>query len=217
MEVLSQIRVAMNEAVQADEVPSSTPARTTVKVTQSIEEMMQAFAVRAAVFLGDQDCPYAEEFDGNDFTATHILALMGDEPVATMRIRYFSDFAKPERLAVRRGYRNSRIAFQVVRFGIELCRQKGYRRLYGHSQERLVPFWKRFGFQSVNAPDFVFSDHRYVELECFLEPHSDPIAVGTDPMVIIRPEGAWDEPGVLDRSSSRPATCPTGDNLAKRG
>ena len=210
MEVLSQIRAVMNEAVQADQVPSSTLAPTTVKVTQSIEEMMQVFAVRAAVFMGDQDCPYGEEFDGNDFTATQILGLVGEEPVATMRIRYFAGFAKPERLAVRRGYRKSGIAAKIIKFGMELCRKKGYLRLYGHSQARLVPFWENLGWQTIDTPDFEFSDHRYVEIECHLEPHPDPITIGKHPLELIRPEGAWDKPGVLDRSAIRPATCPIG-------
>ena len=215
MEVLSQIRAAMNEAVQADEVPAPAPATTTLKVTQSIEEMMQAFAVRAAVFMGDQECPYAEEFDGNDFAATHVLGLIGNEPVATARIRYFSDFAKVERIAVRRNYRKSTIAVQLVKFVIELCQRKGYQRLYGHSQVRLVNFWTRFGFVPINGAEFVFSDHRYVEMECLLEPHSDPIEIGMDPMVLSRPEGAWDRPGVLERSGQRSASCPTGDTQAK--
>jgi predicted GNAT family N-acyltransferase len=181
-------------------------------VAHSIEEMMQAFAVRAAVFMNEQDCPYAEEFDGNDFTATQILGLIDGEPVATMRIRYFSDFAKPERLAVRRGYRNLGMAAKVVEFGVELCRRKGYRRLYGHAQARLLHFWRLFDFQPINTPDFVFSDHRYVEIERILEPHPDPVTIGKDPLLLIRPEGAWDRPGILDRSRHRPAICPTGDD-----
>ena len=172
---------------------------------------MQAFIVRAAVFLGEQRCPYAEEFDGNDFTATQILGPIDDEPVATMRIRYFSDFAKPERLAVRQEFRKSRIAFDVVRFGLKLCREKGYRKLYGHSQHRLVPFWRRFGFRPTNTPHFVFSDHLYVELVCDLKPHPDPLTIDTDPMVLIRPESEWDRPAVLDRSAIRRATNPTDD------
>lgn len=216
MEVLSQIRAAMNEAVQADEIPASAPAPTTLKVTQNIEEMMQAFAVRAAVFMGDQECPYAEEFDGNDFAATHVLGLVGDEPVATARIRYFSDFAKLERFAVRRSYRKSTIAVQLVKFVTELCQRKGYQRLYGHSQIRLVNFWARFGFVPIDGAEFVFSDHRYVEMECLLEPHPDPIVIGKDPLVLSRPEGAWERPGVLERSSQRPVSCPTGDTHANR-
>lgn len=183
----------------------------TVKVAQTIEELMQAFAVRAAVNLGEQHFSYAEEFDGNDFTATQIVGLIDDEPVATMRIRYFSDFAKLERVAVRQEFRKSRIAFDVVRFGLRLCHKKGYRKLYGHAEEHLVRFWGRFGFKPMNTPRFVFSGHRFVELECDLEPHADPVTIDKDPMVLNRPESEWDRPGVLDRSAFRPVTNPAGD------
>ena len=173
---------------------------------------MQAFAVRSAVFLSEQNCPYAEEFDGNDFTATQFVGFVGGEPASACRVRYFSDFAKLERVAVRREFRRSGTAAEMIDFALELCRQKGYRKVYGHAQERLVPFWGRFGFEPINGAKFVFSDHEYVEILCDLEPHPNQVAIGGDPMVIIRPEGAWGEPGVLERSAERTATNPTGDD-----
>ena len=84
---------------------------------------MQAFVVRAAVFMSEQHCPYAEEFDGNDFTATQILGVIGEEPVAAIRIRYFANFAKLERLAVRREFRGRAVAATVIEFALELCRR----------------------------------------------------------------------------------------------
>lgn len=197
--------------------PQSQTAAVSVKVARSIEELMQAFAIRAAVFLSEQHCPYAEEFDGNDFSATQFLALVGGEPASTCRMRYFAEFAKLERVAVRREFRKSGVAAQMIDFALELCRQKGYRRIYGHAQARLVPFWQKFGFEPINSDKFTFSDHEYIEIECQLEPHPDPIMVGKNPMVIIRPEGAWDEPGVLERSAARPATNPTGEDSRGEG
>ena len=64
-----------------------------------------------------------------------------------MRIRYFADFAKIERMAIREEFRKTRTAFQLVRAGFRLCQKKGYTRIYGHSQKRLVNFWSRFGFR----------------------------------------------------------------------
>lgn len=183
-----------------------------VTVARSIEELMQAFAIRSAVFLSEQHCPYAEEFDGNDFTATQFLGLINGEPASTCRMRYFADFAKLERVAVRREFRKSGVAAQMIEYALDLCRQKGYRRIYGHAQARLVPFWQKFGFEPISSGKFTFSDHDYIEIECQLEPHPDPIAVGKNPMVLIRPEGNWDEPGVLEHSATRPATNPTGDD-----
>ena len=32
--------------------------------------------------MGEQQCPYWEEFDGNDYSASHLIAYVDDEPVA---------------------------------------------------------------------------------------------------------------------------------------
>src|ERR1041385_8141307 len=70
-------------------------------VAATPDAIQKVFALRAAVFMSEQDCPYEEEFDGNDFCATHILGLVDQQPAAVLRVRYFADFAKIERLAVR--------------------------------------------------------------------------------------------------------------------
>ncbi len=41
-----------------------------------------------------------------------------------------------------------------------------------------------------------------------LEPSDDAITLDSDPYVILRPEGDWDRPGVLDVSSDRAVTSP---------
>ena len=125
---------------------------------------MRVTTIRSAVYMAEQECPYDEEFDGNDFSATHLIGYVGNEPAACLRIRYFADFVKMERLAVRHEFRKTRLAFKIVRAGIELCRAKGYRKIYGHSQKRLLNFWSRFGFRPFEgSKEFVFSDFDYVE------------------------------------------------------
>ncbi len=173
------------------------------------DEVSRALAVRAAVFMIEQKCPYPEEFDGNDFCGTHILGTVDGEPAAAMRVRYFADFAKLERLSVLPRFRRTLIALEVVEKAVDLCRRKGYRKVYGHAQKHLVHFWQRFGFQPLQKNrKVVFSDHEYVEMWGVLAPHPDAITMDSDPMVIIRPEGQWDEPGVLDKSAERPPTNP---------
>lgn len=181
-----------------------------VSVAREFNDLMRVAAIRGAVYIGEQECPFEEEFDGNDMTATHLIGYAGDEPIACIRIRFFADFAKMERLAVRKEFRNSRISFMVVKAAIELCRKKGYRKIYGHAQRRLMDFWSRFGartFQGGKA--FVFSDFDYVEMLIEVEPHPEAIRLGTDPFVIIRPEGRWHQPGILERSSTRPVSRPS--------
>jgi len=185
---------------------------THIKIARNMEELMQAFVVRAAVFMSEESFSYADEFDGNDFTATQILGLIGDEPVATIRVRYFAGFAKPERLAVRREYRKTGVAADVIKFAVELCREKGYAKLYGHAEERLVPFWERFGFVRMGRPGFVSLDsHRYIEIERDLEPLPEAVSIAKDPIALISPEGEWADCGLPGRSAARCVAQPAGD------
>ena len=178
-------------------------------VCSNQEEVSRALAVRAAVFMIEQHCPYPEEFDGNDYCCTHILGTVDGEPAAAMRVRYFADFAKLERLAVLPRFRRTLAALEVVETAVEVCRRKGYRKVYGHAQKHLVHFWERFGFQPLHKNrKVVFSDHEYIEMWGALAPHPEAITMDSDPMTIIRREGHWDQPGVLDKSSARPPTNP---------
>jgi len=176
----------------------------TVSVARSLDDLMRVMSVRTAVYVAEQDCPYDEEFDGNDLLGTHLIGFVGGEPAGCLRIRFFADFAKLERVAIRKEFRNTRLAFQLIRAGIDLCRMKGYHRLYGHARKSLIGFWRHFGFELLTGGhELVFSDFDYVEMVAELEPHPHAIAIGMDPGVINRPEGRWHVPGVLEASASR--------------
>ena len=179
---------------------------TGIRVVTGFEDMMRVAAVRSAVYIGEQACPYDEEFDGNDLAATHLLALIGNEPAGCMRLRFFGDFAKLERLAVRKEFRKSRTAFELVRASVALCKEKGYSRIYGHAREDYLPFWQHFGFKlKENGAPFAFSDHVFVEMIDTIEPSPTALSLKDDPYRLIRPEGGWHVPGPLELSASRQA------------
>lgn len=177
---------------------------TGIRVVNGFEDMMRVAAIRSAVYIGEQACPYDEEFDGNDLAATHLLALIDNEPAGCMRLRFFGDFAKLERLAVRREFRTSRTAFQLVRASVALCREKGFRRIYGHARQDYLDFWRHFGFKlKENGAPFAFSDHVFVEMVDDIEPSPTALSLKDDPYRLIRPEGAWHAPGPLEASALR--------------
>jgi predicted GNAT family N-acyltransferase len=190
-------------------VPNSGTKDITVTVARTFDDLTRIAAIRGAVYIGEQECPYDEEYDGNDLAATHLIAYMGDEPIGCVRLRFFGDFVKCERMAIRKEFRKTRAAMLLAQAGLGLIRKKGYRRAYGHSQVRLVGLWRRLGFRPLEgAKPFVFSDFDYVEIVIDLEPDPDAIVIG-DPFVILRAEGRWHVPGILERSASRPATNPS--------
>jgi predicted GNAT family N-acyltransferase len=186
-----------------------------VRVAHSLSDLMAVVAIRASVYMSDQLCPYNEEFDGNDFCSAHLIGYVGKEPAGCIRARFFGDFCKLERLAVRADYRKTKLAFRIVRAGIELARKKGFRRVYGHVHERVLNFWTYFGAKPLGPNRRLrFSDFTYTEMVIELDPHEDPITIDSDPYVIIRPEGEWHAKGVLDASSLRPVTSPLHDQKA---
>lgn len=171
------------------------------KVVTRPEELMQVFAVRSAVYLAEQDCPYEEEFDGNDYTATHILALVDGDPAACARIRWFANVAKGERVAVLPRYRRTGVTGRLVDKSFEICRRKGYRRVLIHAQRRLINHWLEYGFKPKSNEIFRFSGYEYVTMVRDLEADENAITEDADPMVLNRPEGDFDRPGVLERSA----------------
>ncbi len=190
--------------------------KTDVRIARGFDDLLMVYAIRSAVYIAEQDCPFAEEFDGNDHCATHFLGFVEGEPAGCLRVRFFHDFVKLERLAIRKAFRRSTLAFEIVREGIEMARRKGFRRVYGHAREGLEPFWARFGGKLVEGSQpFVFSDHSYKEMVLEIEPAFDAINLSSGPMIILRPEGDWDRPGVLEQSSVRPTRRPTQNVVAK--
>ena len=67
----------------------------TVSVVTTPEALAQAFAIRSQVYIGEQKCPYEEEFDGNDFCATHFVAYIDGEPAGTLRVRHLDHAILP--------------------------------------------------------------------------------------------------------------------------
>ncbi|MGJ0505955.1 MAG: GNAT family N-acetyltransferase [Methylocystis sp.] len=197
--------------------PSRSNRRGYVRIGRGFDDLAMVYALRAAVYLAEQDCPYREEFDGNDACSTHFIGFVGDEPAGVLRARYFADFVKLERLAVLKRFRRSTIAFDLVREGISFARRKGFQRIYGHSREGLEPFWARFGARPFDDGRTIeFSDCRYTEMVIELTPDPDAITLNSGGQVIIRPEGDWDRPGVLEQSETRGSTYRAGNAVKTR-
>jgi predicted GNAT family N-acyltransferase len=175
---------------------------TSVRVVRSMDDMCKVIAVRSATYIAEQVCLYDEEFDGNDFCATHLLGSINNDPAGCIRMRFFGTFAKIERLAVRLEYRTSRLAFVLAKAAIDHCRAKGFTKIYGHARIDLVRFWQRLGFRPrPNRSELSFANIQYKELVLDCDLCEQAISLETDPMVIIRPEGKWDEVGPLEISA----------------
>jgi predicted GNAT family N-acyltransferase len=188
----------------------------TIKLASTSDEMMQCFMLRAAVFMGEQQCPYWEEYDGNDYTASHLILYVDGEPAASIRVRWFAGFAKLERAIILKRYRSYGLFLPFVNWAKEFCRKKGYPKAYLHGQRRLWPIFEKDGFRKVDDKVFHFSDHEYGAFACDLEVGENAPTVTTDPMVLNRPEDKLDMPGILEESMERGASNPHADWTERR-
>ena len=188
----------------------------TIKLASTSDELMQCFALRSAVYIGEQQCPYWEEFDGNDFTATHLILYVDGEPASSMRLRWFGTFVKFERAVILKRYRSMGLFVPFTQWAMQFARKKGYTRVYLHSQHRLWPIMERQGFRKVTEKIFNFSDHEYGAYYIDLEAYPEAPTMYSDPLVLNRPEDHLETPGILERSAERGATNPHADWTERR-
>ena len=117
-----------------------------IHIVRTPEDLQKAFCVRSIVFVDGQNCPYSVEVDGLDYSAIHFLGTIGDEPVATARIRLFKDYVKIERVAVRKEYRGKGFGKDLFAFILNHIAETGYKKMVLHAQVYLLKFYEDFGF-----------------------------------------------------------------------
>jgi hypothetical protein len=173
-----------------------------VKVVTSPEEMIHVIAIRSICFMEETGLSAKQAHDGNDYQATHVIMYCGDEPIASLRIRWFKDFAKIERTALRKAYRNSNALRALGDFVFAHIARKGYDVAITHANPLLARLWRTlFGFkESANKPRLRFAGHAtdYVELVKVLSVPVDAIGIETPASVLMRIEGSWDVPSEFE-------------------
>ena len=170
----------------------------TTKLAMRMEDSLHAFAVRAATFIGELDVPYSEEFDGHDFSATHIVAYVGGEPAGAVRLRWLQSFAMPERLAVIQRFRGHNIGALLLERCRQVAESRGCSMLYVQSRPADTKYWEKQGWrplagETAEAPSQMVAMVRAVDPTKPLRDSTAPQAVtlrGDTPVLSSRSGGA---------------------------
>ncbi len=153
-------------------------------------------AVRKQVFVKEQGIPENEEFDGNDFCSAHIVAYIQKRhrklPIGTMRIRFFSDFVKFERMAVTRNFRKTNVSANIMQYGFDYVAQKGYHKIYGMCKKELLSRWQRCGYHEIEGADRVVQNGMtLIPICCDIPQNEHALTMVSNPSLLTAKEGHW--------------------------
>lgn len=105
-----------------------------------------AFALRREVFVIEQQIPEAEEFDADDLTATHLVAVAAGNVVGTLRIIEVPEHTKLGRVAVARSWRGRGIATRLLARAMAIARERGQTRFHLTAQHDKLAVYEKLGF-----------------------------------------------------------------------
>jgi predicted GNAT family N-acyltransferase len=117
------------------------------RIVTSLDDLIKVFIVRGIVFLEEQRVPYSIEMDEHEYSALHILGEIESEPIASGRLRFSGEWAKLERIAVRKQYRKKGFGHQLVEYMLQVARQRGFRKYKMHAQLQLRDYYAKHGFK----------------------------------------------------------------------
>ena len=111
-----------------------------------------ACALRREVFVIEQQIPEAEEFDAQDLTARHLVALSEGRVAGTLRLIAEAEMVRIGRVAVAQGFRGRGIAAAMMRFAMAQEAAAGRTRFRLDAQVDKVGFYERLGFVAHGEP-----------------------------------------------------------------
>jgi len=117
------------------------------------DDLALCHALRRVVFIEEQNVPAAEEVDGRDADALHLLARLDGEPVGCARILLDAEkTGKIGRVCVLHDQRGRGIGVALIQAALAVLRDRpGITRAKLGAQTHAIGFYEKLGFQAVGA------------------------------------------------------------------
>jgi predicted GNAT family N-acyltransferase len=128
--------------------------QTEIRWARDPEEVRGAFALREAVFYGEQNVPREEDVDVYDRDAQQLVAVEPDSGsvIGTLRLLSFGAEAKIGRVAVAAQWRRRGIASEMLEVALARAREQGFERVRLAAQVVAVALYEQAGFAVESAP-----------------------------------------------------------------
>lgn len=123
--------------------------------------------LRRMVFIEEQGVSEADEVDGLDDAALHLLARLDGEPVGSARLLEKAETLKIGRVCVIVPQRGTGLGAALIRKAMDVGRENGFKRALLGSQTHAIPFYERLGF-SVFGPVYDDAGIPHQDMDCAL-------------------------------------------------
>ena len=111
------------------------------------EDLRTCQALRRTVFIEEQNVPEADEVDGRDAGAVHLLARVDGRPVGTARLLVSGDSGKIGRVCVLAEMRGKGIGARLIEAAVrEFAANPAIGKVKLSAQINALPFYERLGF-----------------------------------------------------------------------
>ena len=148
--------------------------RVVCRPVASVEELDIHYRIRHEVFVEEQQLFTGTDRDEHDDNpdVVHVLALLNDEPVGTVRLFPLRDgdrLWQGDRLAVLRSARILGLGRPLVRFAVATAGERGGREMVAHIQLQNVALFERLGW------------HKHGDIEVYVGVPHQPMAIDLRP------------------------------------
>ena len=110
-------------------------------------DLTNCHALRRTVFIEEQNVSEADEMDGLDAEAIHLIATCDGKPAGTARLLIRGETGKIGRVAVLREHRGTGLGAAIMRQAEAALRSRpGVTRLYLSAQTHALPFYEKLGY-----------------------------------------------------------------------
>lgn len=122
------------------------------KIAETDKELREYFRLRHEVFVGEQKIFPESDIDGYDRDGVHIVAVQeatGNVVGVVRCYRQEENTWVGGRLGSAPGFRNGRVAPNLVRLAVKTVKSRGCEKFFAYIQPQNVKFFERLGWKTV--------------------------------------------------------------------
>jgi len=118
-------------------------------VISQTDDLTTCLALRRAIFMDEQGVSEADEVDGRDGDAAHVMATLDGTPLGCARILVTGEIARIGRVCVLKEARGSGLGTAIIAACLDVAReQPGTKRAMLSAQTQAQSFYEKLGFRA---------------------------------------------------------------------